>query len=108
RSLWPHSRKSSYAMMEETEEMTPAEQAENPVEMDADQPSADQSAMAVNSTIDTPIDSTLLRNIVEGAILAAGQPLTVARIMELFEPEQAPSKEAVLTALEEIQIECAG
>lgn len=53
------------------------------------------------------VDGDLLRKIIEGAILAAGQPLTLARMIELFETEQAPSKEAILSALAEIQNDCA-
>lgn len=53
------------------------------------------------------VDNALLRKIVEGAILAANQPLTIAKLLELFDPEQAPTKEAVQAALEEIQVECA-
>jgi segregation and condensation protein B len=49
-----------------------------------------------------PVDATLLRQIIEGALLAAGQPLTVARMLELFDEAVAPTKEAVLAALDEI------
>ena len=37
-----------------------------------------------------PVDKAMLRKIVEGAILAAAQPMTVARILELFDEEVAP------------------
>jgi segregation and condensation protein B len=49
-----------------------------------------------------PVDAQLLRQIIEGALLAAGQPLTVARLLELFDEAVAPSKEEVLAALDEI------
>lgn len=54
-----------------------------------------------------PVDSIMLRKIVEGAILAASQPLTVARLLELFDEEVRPSKEDVLAALQEIEAACA-
>ena len=56
----------------------------------------------------TPVTPELLRHILEGAILAAGQPLSVARMRELFDEDLAPSKEDILAALEQIQAECAG
>ena len=50
------------------------------------------------------IEKDKLRKILEGAILAAGQPLSVARLLSLFEGDDAiPAKEDVQTALEEIQ-----
>jgi segregation and condensation protein B len=48
----------------------------------------------------------LLRKILEGAILAAGQPLTVAKMIELFDAEVAPTKETVQAVLVEIQTDC--
>ena len=50
-----------------------------------------------------PVDTDQLRNIIEGAILAAGQPMTVARMLDLFDPEVAPSKDEINAALAEIQ-----
>lgn len=50
-----------------------------------------------------PVDKAMLRKIVEGAILAASQPLTIARILELFDEEVAPAKDEVLAALQDIQ-----
>ncbi|MGQ9424657.1 SMC-Scp complex subunit ScpB [Gilvimarinus sp. F26214L] len=66
------------------------------------------------------IDSTLLRKIIEGALLAADGPLSVAKLASLFEapegsepdqdldPEQKPAKGDILAALEEIQADCEG
>jgi segregation and condensation protein B len=54
-----------------------------------------------------PVDSHMLRKIVEGAILAAAQPLTITRLLELFDEEVRPSKEEVLAALQEIEAACA-
>lgn len=50
-----------------------------------------------------PVDAELLRKIIEGAILAAGQPMTIAKLLELFDEEVAPSKEDIAAALIEIQ-----
>lgn len=50
-----------------------------------------------------PVDTAMLRKIVEGAILAAAQPMTVARILELFDEEVAPAKDEILAALQDIQ-----
>ncbi len=50
-----------------------------------------------------PVDAELLRKIIEGAILAAGQPMTIARLLDLFDAEVAPSKEEIAAALADIQ-----
>ncbi|MEX1032952.1 MAG: SMC-Scp complex subunit ScpB [Cellvibrionaceae bacterium] len=66
------------------------------------------------------IDSTLLRKIVEGALLASGGPLSLNKIAALFEPAEGsepglelepgekPSREEILAALEDIQTDCKG
>ena len=54
-----------------------------------------------------PVDKAMLRKIVEGAILAAAQPMTVVRILELFDEEVAPEKDEILAALQEIEADCA-
>ncbi len=53
-----------------------------------------------------PVDAALLRKILEGAILAAGQPMTIARLLELFDEEVAPTKDEIATALADIQAAC--
>lgn len=50
-----------------------------------------------------PVDKVMLRKIVEGTILAAAQPMTIARILELFDEEVAPAKDEILAALQDIQ-----
>jgi segregation and condensation protein B len=50
-----------------------------------------------------PVDAELLRKIIEGAILAAGQPMTISRLLELFDEEVAPSKDEIAAALLDIQ-----
>lgn len=54
-----------------------------------------------------PVDKAMLRKIVEGAILATAQPMTIARILELFDEEVAPAKDEVLAALQDIQADSA-
>lgn len=66
------------------------------------------------------IDSLLLRKIVEGALLAADEPLSLKKIASLFEapedselnlardPEEVPGKEEILAVLEDIQADCKG
>jgi segregation and condensation protein B len=49
-----------------------------------------------------------LKNIVEAALLAAGEPLNVERLATLFEEEQRPEKSALLAAIEALQADCAG
>jgi segregation and condensation protein B len=55
----------------------------------------------------TEVTPELLRHILEGAILASAQPLTVARMRELFDEDLAPSKEEIQAALELVQADCA-
>ena len=50
-----------------------------------------------------PVDAELLRKIIEGAILASGQPMSIARLLDLFDAEVAPSKEEIAAALVDIQ-----
>lgn len=52
-----------------------------------------------------PVDQVMLQKVIEGAILAAAQPLTIARLLELFDVAVAPSKEDMLLALQNIVAE---
>lgn len=74
-------------------------------EMAPDEVEADTEAATEESSNphQTKVDELLLQRILEGALLAAGQPLTVARLLELFDESVAPSKEEILTALQAIQ-----
>lgn len=54
------------------------------------------------------MESTKLRNILEGALLAAGQPLNLNRLKSLFEEDEQPEKEDILAALEAIATDCEG
>lgn len=54
-------------------------------------------------------DKTLLRKVIEGALLAAGEPLSRERLMLLFpDDESQPGKDEVKAVIEEIQADCAG
>ena len=53
------------------------------------------------------MDNTLLKRIIEGALLAAGEPLTVQRLAELFEEGERPERDEILAALGALDQECA-
>lgn len=44
-----------------------------------------------------------LKQVVEGALLAAGEPLSVERIQGLYDDRERPSREAILSALEALR-----
>lgn len=95
-------------MMNESEEMTVAHAVAPSVHDDvADQAHDDITDHADAPLLSRTVDSTMLRKIIEGAILAAGQPMTIVRLIELFDAASAPSKEAVEAALVAIQADCA-
>ena len=52
-------------------------------------------------------DINQLQKILEGAILATGEPLTIDRMLTLFEEHNAPSKENIHEALERLKHSCA-
>lgn len=73
--------------------------------------SADDALMEEPATVPVtqmPVDAERLRQIIEGTILAAGQPMTVARMLDLFDEQVAPTKDEVLAALADIQSACEG
>lgn len=93
-----------------TEENTNLEEVLSPEEIAADDvvsaADAREEAGEESATVavtQQPVDKAMLRKIVEGAILAASQPMTVARILELFDEAVAPEKDDVLAALQEIE-----
>jgi segregation and condensation protein B len=49
-----------------------------------------------------------LKNIVEAALLAAGEPLNIDRLLSLFEEDERPEKKAVVAAIESLQTDCEG
>ncbi len=52
------------------------------------------------------MNSELLRKIVEGAILAAGKPVDMARLESLFDEQEKPPRDQIRAAIEEIQDDC--
>ena len=52
------------------------------------------------------MSETGLVQILEGALLAAGKPLTVAQLADLFEEHECPEKEAIREALQEVAERC--
>lgn len=80
-----------------------------------DQPDVNEIAQAdVDDSVEValptqmPVDQAMLRRIVEGAVLAAGQPMSVGKILELFDTFVAPSKDEIQACLEDIQAETKG
>ncbi len=49
-----------------------------------------------------------LKNILEAALLVAGQPLTIDKMLSLFPEDSRPSRDDVRAALRHIENECAG
>ena len=54
------------------------------------------------------MSDTGLVQILEGALLAAGKPLTVAQLAELFEEQERPENAAIREALQEVAGHCEG
>ena len=48
----------------------------------------------------------LIRKIIEGALLAAGKPLDITKLENLFEDEERPPRDQIKAALEEIESDC--
>ena len=53
------------------------------------------------------MENITLKRIIEGALLAAGESLTVQRIEELFEEHERPERDRILAALGELEQDCA-
>ena len=54
------------------------------------------------------MNADLLERIIEGALLAAGKPLDIAKIENLFDEDQSPPRDQIRAALEEIESDCRG
>lgn len=52
------------------------------------------------------MNSDLIKKIIEGALLAAGKPMDIARLESLFEDEERPPRDQIKAALEEIEGDC--
>lgn len=54
------------------------------------------------------MDNDFLKNIVEGALLASGQSLSVKRLGELFDESERPENDDIVAALQALEVDCAG
>ncbi len=54
------------------------------------------------------IDEALLKQIIEGLLLAAGKPLTLDRISELIDEKEGLERDTITAALDEIAASCEG
>ena len=54
------------------------------------------------------MNSDLIKKIIEGALMAAGKPLDIARLESLFEDDERPPRDQMKAALEEIEADCRG
>lgn len=54
------------------------------------------------------LDEQKIKNIVESALFAAGEPLSIDRLLGLFEEEERPEKKALQGIIESLQAECEG
>ena len=54
------------------------------------------------------MNSDLIKKIIEGALMAAGKPLDIARLESLFEDDERPPRDQIKAALEEIESDCRG
>lgn len=54
------------------------------------------------------METRQLKRIVEAALMAAGHPLTLVQINELFDEDQMPGVDAIANALAELQADCDG
>ena len=91
--------------LEPTEALEPSD-ADSESDDQAESVFDDGEAMAV---VKAPLDKILLRKIIEGVLMAAGQPMNEAKIAELFEGHdnyEAPAKDEIKAALEDIQADC--
>jgi segregation and condensation protein B len=65
-------------------------------------------ATSVTEPVATAIAADLLQRILEGALLAAGKPLTVDELGALFDEQERPSNDTLRAALATIAEQCSG
>lgn len=75
------------------------------VESVATQASNDESSAPVRMNV-APLDEQKVKNIVEAALMAAGQPLSIDRLLNLFLDENQPSRDELRSALSVLAEEC--
>jgi len=56
----------------------------------------------------TILNPEKIKNIVEAALFAAGEPLSIERLLGLFEEDERPEKKALQEVLQTLQQECEG
>jgi len=54
------------------------------------------------------MNAELIKRIIEGALLAAGKPLDIAKIETLFEEDECPPRDQIRAALDEVEADCGG
>jgi segregation and condensation protein B len=54
------------------------------------------------------MNADLIKRIIEGALLAAGKPMDIAKIESLFDGEECPPRDQIRAALEEVEEDCRG
>jgi len=81
-----------------------ASSGEAPVLEDAQDVYSDQPVHATPA----PTDITLLKPILEAILMAAGRPMTVDHLHDLFGETQSPGKDKILEALSSLMADCAG
>ncbi|MAT52567.1 MAG: SMC-Scp complex subunit ScpB [Porticoccaceae bacterium] len=52
------------------------------------------------------MEQDTLKKIIEGALLAAGEPLSLQRLLDLFEESERPDREQLVAALDDIAADC--
>lgn len=58
------------------------------------------------TTRSTKASRTKIKNIIEAALLSAGKPLDIDRLIELFDDTERPTKQSLRSALDEISLDC--
>lgn len=88
-------------------ETTAEAEIENTDELEsvASQASNDDTAAPMRLNL-APLDSAKVKNILEAALMAAGQPLSIDRLLNLFMDENQPSRDEVRAALTALAEEC--
>jgi segregation and condensation protein B len=76
---------------------------ETGVELTAEQHGEESAPVSLNAVV---LDAARVKNIVEAALMAAGQPLSVDRLLNLFLDESQPSRDELRTALTTLAEEC--
>ena len=63
---------------------------------------ADEAETPVEPVVQ-PLAAEKLKNVLEGALFAAGKPMTLRQLTELFAPEETPPQDSIKQAVEQLQ-----